>query len=142
MKKKKVAEFKPYKPPLKVMENTTVKTMVKLLIANQERHCLCVVDENEKLLGLISRKRLFQAVFSHHLPADSRMQELFTLLTSEEAGDLLLRSVTTIQENDDINQIIPILALHGIYELPVVNKENEVIGFVSMGMILKEWLAR
>ena len=140
MKKRKVAEFKPYKPPLRVEVNTTIRKMVKLLIENQESHHLCVLDENEKLLGLVSRRRLFQAVFSHHLPADSRMQELFTLLTSEEAGDLLLRHITTIQENDEVNQIIPILALHGMYEIPVVNNEQEVIGFVSMNMILKEWL--
>ena len=140
MKNIKVAGFKPYIPPLRVKANTTIRKMVKLLIENQGNHCLCVLDENEKLIGLISRKRLFQAVFSHHLPSDSRMQELFTLLTSEEAGDLLLRNITTIKEDDDVNQIIPILTLHEIYELPVVNNEQEVIGFVSMNMILKEWL--
>jgi CBS domain-containing protein len=139
MKKKKVFEFKPYEPPLKVKATATVREMVDLLIRHQERHYLCVLDENEKLLGLISRRRLFQAVFSHHVPADSRMPELFILLTSEEAGDLLLKNIITIEENDDINKIISILVQHGIDELPVVNKEKKVIGIVSLNMILQEW---
>ncbi|MHA1280511.1 MAG: CBS domain-containing protein, partial [Candidatus Helarchaeota archaeon] len=70
------------------------------------KHHLCVVDENGKLIGLISRKRIFRAVFSHHVAADSRLHELYALLTCETANDLLTRNIITISETDDIDKAI------------------------------------
>lgn len=64
MKKKKVKEFKPYNSPLIVHPEMIIEDMLKLFLKHPNKHHLCVVDENNKLIGLISRKRIFRSIKS------------------------------------------------------------------------------
>lgn len=137
MKKKKVKEFKPYDLPIFVQPETIIQDMIRLFLEHSNKHHLCVIDENNKLIGLISRKRIFRAIFSHHVAADSRLHELYTLLTSEKAGDLLLRNVITISEEDDIDKVICLMIEENLLELPIINNQGQVMGFLTSEMLLK-----
>ncbi|MFQ5721441.1 MAG: HPP family protein [Candidatus Aminicenantales bacterium] len=137
MRKKKVKEFKPYDTPLIVRPSMIIEDMLKLFLEYPTKHHLCVVDDNDKLIGLISRKRIFQAVFSHHMAADSRLHELYALLTCETASDLLLRNIITISEEDDIDKVISLMIKENLFELPVTGKKGEVLGFLTSEMLLE-----
>ena len=137
MKKKKVKEFKPYDAPLIVRPEMIIEDMLRLILEYPNKHHLCVVDENDKLIGLISRKRIFRAVFSHHVPADSRLHELYALLTCETANDLLTRNIITISETDDIDKAISAMIKEDLSELPITNNQGQVIGFLTSEMLLE-----
>ncbi len=101
-------------------------------------HHICIVDEDGKLQGMINRKRIFQTVFSHHVSADSRVTHLYNLLTAEKAGELMIADVITVTENDDINAAIRKMIEHDLFEIPVVDKDKHVLGFLTSGQILKK----
>ena len=135
--KKKVKEFKPYDTPLIVRPEMIIEDMLKLFLKHPNKHHLCVVDENDKLIGLISRKRIFRAVFSHHVAADSRLHELYALLTCETASDLLLRNIITISEEDGIDKAISLMIKENLFELPIISSQGKVLGFLTSEMLLE-----
>lgn len=140
MDKEKIYNFKPYDDILKINQDMTISDMVQLLADNPQIHHLCIVDEDNKLMGLIDQKRLFKAIFSHHVSESSRIHELFTLLTSEKAADLMIRHVITVSPDASVDSVIEMMIRESIYEMPVVDEQKGVLGFFSLKLILTEWL--
>ena len=97
---------------------------------------LCIVDEYGKLEGMINRKRFFQAAFSHHVSAESRVSRLYELLTAEKAGELMTSGVVTVTEDEDINEAIKKMIEHDLFEIPVVDHEGHILGFLTSSQIL------
>jgi len=140
MKKKTVAEFQPFAEALKVGKNATIREMVELFLEHPRSHHLCILDESQALLGLVDRKRLFKAIFSYHVPDSSRIGQLFTLHTSENAGDLMLQQIISISPDDSIDKVIETMIRENIFELPVLDTNKRILGFLSSELILRTWL--
>ena len=140
MKKMLVNELQPYEKPINVQQDTSVTGMVKSFLENPLLHNLCVINEDGILMGLINRKRLFKAVFSHFIAADSRVSHLYTLTTSEHAGDLIIKHIITIKETDSLDDLIKKMIDSDLYEIPVMDDSGKVLGFLTSAKILSEWL--
>lgn len=141
MNSKCIQDLKPYKPAVTVAKDMSINAMVKLLLAQPVVRFLCVVDGDGALIGLVGRKRLFSAVFSHHVSPASLVHKLYTFVTSESASDLLIRHIITVEERDKLDDVITMMIKHDLYEIPVVTPQRKVLGFVSMDMMWKEWLS-
>jgi predicted transcriptional regulator len=133
-----VKDFKRYEPAIKVEKEKLIKNMVTQFAKHPPKHHICVVDEECKLEGMINLKRFFQAVFSHHVSADSRVTRLYNLLTAEKAGELMITEVMVVAENEDINAVIKKMIEHDLIEIPVVDEDKHVLGFLTSGQILKK----
>ncbi len=140
MKAQYVKDLRPYNRAAIVSKDMPIRAMVKIVVEHPEVHYLCVVDESEKLLGLISRKKLFQAIFSHHVPASSMVSKLYALLTSEQASDILVTHVITCTETDTLNDLINTMIKRRLDAIPVVNKEEKLEGIISIERIFSKWL--
>ena len=133
-----VKDFKRYEPAFKVEKEKLIKNMVPHFVEHPLNHHICVVDEDGKLEGMINRKRFFQAVFSHHVSADSRISRLYNLLTAEKAGELMITEVAVVAEDEDINAVIKKMIERDLIEVPVVDENKHVLGFLTSGQILKK----
>jgi CBS domain-containing protein len=133
-----VKGFKPYEPAVQVEQEKLIKDMVERFVGHPPMHHICIVDEDGKLQGMINRKRIFQTVFSHHVSADSRVTQLYNLLTAEKAGELMISNVITVTENEDINAVIRKMIEHDLFEIPVVDEDKHVLGFLTSCQILKK----
>lgn len=132
-----VKDFQPYQPAIQVEQEKLIKDMVDRFVEHPPMHHICVVDADGKLQGMINRKRIFQTVFSHHVSADSRVTQLYNLLTAEKAGELMMSDVIAVTENDNINVAIKKMIEHDLFEIPVVDEDRHVLGFLTSGQILK-----
>jgi len=141
MNVKLIQDLKPYEPVTAVSQDMSIKAMVELLLAKPAVRYFCVLDEDGKLIGLIGRKRLFKGVFSHNVSKASMVYQLYTLVTSESASDLLIRNVVMVKETDKLDNVIEMMIERDLYQIPVVSEEKKILGFVCMDMILKEWLS-
>jgi len=135
-----VKDLQPYKPPVIVQEDASIAEMAELFVNHPSMHYLCLVDKAGVLRGLIARKKIFQAIYAHHLPPDSMVSRLFTLITSETASDLLVEHIITIGEDDTIEDLINKMMAHDLDSLPVLDNVGKPLGFVNIEMILKLWL--
>ncbi len=133
-----VSDFKPYVPAVQVEQGKLIKDILERFVEHPTVHHICVVDKDGKLQGVINLKRMFQAVFSHHVSADSRVTQLYNLLTSEKAGELMIADVLTATEDEDINPVIKKMIEHDLFEIVVVDNDKQVLGFLTSGQILKK----
>ncbi|HHN65873.1 MAG TPA: CBS domain-containing protein [Nitrospirae bacterium] len=140
MNKKTVRDFRPYEPPLVVGEDADIITLVGEFIRNPTLHHLCVIDKDRRLLGLINRKRLFKSLFLHHLSPDTRLSKIIGLLTAERSSDLMVTHLITCTEDDSIHDVIREMIEHKIREVPVLDGQERVLGFITIPMIMREWL--
>ena len=135
-----IKDLQPYTTIANVSKETTIQFMAELIVKHPEIHCICVADESHKLLGLISRKRLFQAIFSHNVSASTKVTELYSLLTSEHAGDLLIKHFVTCYESDPLDKVINLMIQKRLNAIPVLNKDEKLEGLITIERLLSKWL--
>lgn len=140
MFKKMLRELRPYEAALLVTEETGIKDIVSQFIGNPDLHHLCVIDTAGKLLGLINLKRLFKSIFSHHIAVDNRISNLLSFHTATISSDLMLTHVITATEDDSLDEVIRRMIANNIREIPVLDQQGRVIGFVTLLIIMREWL--
>jgi len=140
MKAHVVNDLRPYNTAAIVSGDLSMRAMVQLIVDHPELHYIYVVDESGKLLGLIGRKRLFQAIFSHNVPASSMVSKLYKLLTSEQASDLLIKHVLSCTEADSLDKVINLMIKHQLDAIPVVAADGKLEGIINIERLFEEWL--
>ena len=141
MSKSLVKDFRPYVAPSVVDENAHVTDIVQHFVMNPSLHHVCVVDGDNRLLGLINRKRLFKSLFSHHVAADSRVSNLFTYLTATTSSQIMFTHILSATEEGSIDEVIRIMIEHSIREIPILDGEGRLQGFLTTLKIMHEWLS-
>lgn len=138
---KPVREFRPYEAACEVSPEAEIDSIVRAFVSAPALHHVCVVDEEGHLLGLVNRKRLFKSIFSHHIAADSRVSSLLQLHTAETSCDIMITDIITTRESEQIDTVIRRMIEKNIRELPVLDDDGRVIGFLSLLMIMQNWLS-
>ncbi|UCE23391.1 MAG: CBS domain-containing protein [Candidatus Zixiibacteriota bacterium] len=90
--------------------------------------CLPVVDDNKKLIGIISDKDIFEKVY--------QTKGKYEKLTVE---DLMKTELIVGLPDDDINYIAGIMEKNWIRHVPIVDGDN-VIGMVSLRDIHRNYV--
>lgn len=82
-----------------------------------------VVDENRTLLGVITDRDICIAATTRSTaPADIRVRDVM------KTGD-----VYTCRPDDDVRSALSTMATHRVRRLPVVDRQNRLVGIVSLG---------
>jgi CBS domain-containing protein len=105
--------------------STTAREIgTKLLIGNFNG--LPVVDNNIKLIGIVTAVDIFQAIRQGKN------------LDSLRAIDIMTQNPVTVKQDTDINEIIDIILQKHIIIVPVVDDKHKLIGLVGRPDILKQ----
>lgn len=131
-----------------VTENTTIKELLATLVSKKIGG-VPVVDRNNKLLGMISDGDVLRSL----KPKGRTVYDMFSLvLVSEKEAfthklqHTLDQPVSTIMRKRDIQKVnkdnsleeaLAIFSRHHFKKLPVVDKNNTVLGVISRGDLLR-----
>ncbi len=137
---KQVQDIQPLEPVIRVHPDVVIMELVKNFMESPANLVICVVDEEDKLLGLVSRKILFQTVFSQHMKADNPVRLLFQLLTAEVAGEIMITEMVTTTPDESIDDLIKKMLARNFYQIPVVDSEGHLLGLVNAWRLLQLWL--
>lgn len=96
------------------------------VIKHSKRNTFPVVNEHNKLVGIILLDNIRQEIFN---------QELYDKVT---AAELMMKVVTKIKISQDIFTIMDIFEESGQWNLPVVDK-GQYVGFLSKSSILTKY---
>lgn len=132
-----------------VCPDTSVEQVVRL-IDDSDIQRVAVVDEEGKLLGLISDSDLL-GFFSEHragiwdylirrLPFTElarRHKELIEQTRAKKAADVMKTDLETVREDTRIEDAIKLMAEHSIKRLPVVDENGVFKGLVSRDSVLR-----
>lgn len=107
---------------------------------------LPVVDEENRLLGIISEKDILNALLpSYHDfledPVRARdflaMENSYREVLSRSVGSLMTKRVFSVSPDELVMQAASKMALHHFRRIPVVEEGDLLVGIVSLGDIHK-----
>jgi len=103
----------------------TVKKTIKTLY---EKHVGCVVciDEEKQCIGIFTERDAIRLV-AENVELDQPL------------GNVMTKNVITIQEDSSINEVRRTIQTHSIRHLPVVNKEDKLVGLLSVRALLDQF---
>ena len=116
------------KNPITITPETTISKSLDLMARNHF-HRLPVTDESGKLIGLITEGLVSESTGRNQTSLD--MFQLNYLLSRTKAKDIMIKDVTTIGPDVFLEEAAGEMLKAGISVLPVVDKENKVIGIIT-----------
>lgn len=114
--------------PITVYPETPV-TEAQIIMKREKIHRLPVVDRHARMLGIVSEKDLLSVSPSAASTLD--MYEMTALLAKIQVQNAMTKKVISVHEDTLVEDAARLLADNDIGGLPVVNRENVVIGMVT-----------
>lgn len=126
-----------------------VEDLVKILLDNKISG-VPVVDEENKVVGIVSEGDLIYPEKSLHLPAFipvldgivflqsfKKLEKEIKKMTAYKIEDVMVKKVVTVEEDMEIEEIVNVLLDKKINRVPVVNEENKLVGIITRSNILR-----
>ncbi|MFC2022928.1 CBS domain-containing protein [Chloroflexota bacterium] len=127
---------------VKVMVNDKISKVMSEIAQDRETMIACVVDEDGKLRGIITPRRLLKAVqmssFSNTRDSYFAWEEALSSMTAKYAEDLM-GPVISVTPNYSINDTIDLMLDKSLYELPVLDQSGRMLGEINFFHIIMSW---
>lgn len=132
-----------------VKSGDNVEDVVKILLENKISG-VPVVDEDNKVIGIVSEADLIYPEKSLHLPAFipvldgiiflesfKKLEKEIRKMTAYKVEDVMVKDVVTVNEDTEVEEVVNILIDQKINRVPVVNEEKKLVGIITRSNILK-----
>jgi CBS-domain-containing membrane protein len=101
-----------------------------------------VVDETDKLVGIITPKRLLKSAqvseFRTSRYPSIEWGELLSSMTSSKAGDIMGPPIG-VKPDDFIGDVINLMIDKNLYELPVTDRSGKLLGEIRFSSIIAHY---
>ncbi len=132
-----------------VKEEDTIQEVVKLILDNKISG-VPVINDSKEVVGIISESDLIYRDKDISVPAFLPLFESFIILesvrkfedkirkkTAYKVKDAMTSPAVTVNEDDDINNIVNIMLDRKINRVPVVDSEGTLVGIITRADILR-----
>jgi len=109
------------------------------LVVNQYIGCLPIIDDNERPVGMITKRDLVEPLANRVATAEET--PAWCDIAPKTAGELMLPLAFTLDEHATILQAAAMMALEDLHHVPVVSMKGKLIGVVSSLDIVR-WLVK
>jgi len=126
--------FKTITPEVDIVTaNTTIEVIIQIISRNPASRSVFVIDQDERLIGVISTKDVLQILGAKYL----RKRTVFVLheILAITAADIM-REAESVGPDDDLEQALRIAVVHNMEDIPVV-ENNKVIGNLDCFELIK-----
>ncbi len=113
----------------------------KITKADHINRSAYVVDENNKLIGIITVKELLKVLAVRSGISTGKTPtkgKLLDYVSTDTTAKDIMRSPISVRTTDSLEKALEIFVLHGLEELPVVDENNVVIGDLDAYELLGE----
>lgn len=116
---------------LKTVSETTTMSAVNGLFMDYNIHHVPVVDENGKLLGIISGHDLdILKLNAGKFGQESLFAKQKRILDTQLARDVMSRKLTTVGPEDPIQKVVDVFHSNRVHALPVIENEY-LVGIIT-----------
>ena len=118
---------------IKINEVDPIYEAATRITESKERMIACVVDRDDKLIGIITPREILKAVEVRWLETVSYPlfgPEVLHILTSRYARDIMSAPLS-VRAGGKLEEAIKIMLDEELYEVPVVDSKGRVIGEIS-----------
>ena len=130
------------KDVISLNENATVKTLLEVLMEHKIGG-LPLVDQDNRLLGVVSDGDVLRylnpkAFVSYYVTYIEELDETLKIKGESPVKAIMKKKVISVCEDDDLEDVLKILAHHHFKKIPVVNEKREVVGVISRGDMIRK----
>lgn len=112
----------------------SIDVVIDAICHEPTSRALYVVDDQERLVGIISMIEVFRLLGSQYLPREVLPHATSTM--AQKAEDLMVPPVM-VYLDDEIKAALRVAVIHQMEDLPVVDREGKVVGNLDCFEILK-----
>jgi len=117
-------------PAICIRENKLLTQAVDLMLEKGLKR-LPVINEDRKLVGILSRMDIFSTI-THHTPDwNTFRQQNIPVGNLKLVSDIMHRDVHTVFPDTPVSQVLDIIGSNDIQRLAVVDKDNVFLGNIS-----------
>lgn len=137
------------KDVIAVRAGDNVENIVRILLENKISG-VPVIDQESKVIGIVSEADLIYPEKSVHLPAFipildgiiflesfKKLEKEIKKMTAYKVEDVMVKRVITVNEDTEVEEVVNILIDKKINRLPVVNEDDKLVGIITRSNILK-----
>ena len=121
--------------PLVVQKNASLVQIVSLICKHNDPRDVYVVNDSNKLLGIIPFRNILRLVCNEYLPRLSR-REIFEIIIPSSAEDLMLIIFDSLLPDDNVEELSAKLLTDCINEIPVVDSNGKLVGTIKLSVLL------
>jgi CBS domain-containing protein len=125
-------------PVITCTPDAGVHDAAQLMLENNI-HCLPVVHGENTLAGIVTESDLMHQLSPES--TESPVHHLFARRRAKRAGhtvgEVMTREAVTVHPDDSIEAAVHLLMKHGFGRLPVVDRENHLVGIVARQDLLR-----
>ncbi|MCB2180393.1 MAG: CBS domain-containing protein [Desulfobulbaceae bacterium] len=132
----------PERPLPLINATSSVAEVIDAFITSCHSRLLYVVDDQNKLQGVISLGHLARHIFFHYHDHHVDTRHLISMAVSETAGDLMQRKPLYAELAENVEDVLQRMISHNVKEIPIVDTDHKVKADLTMVDILKQHKAR
>ncbi len=117
--------------PIFVEKNASSNDIAKMLIANPRLKSVYVVDNDLKLIGRVTLKKLIKHEFKNLIPSSFEYFNALDFIGDKNAEDLMV-SPLYIKDDDSLKTAFIKMCKNDLDELPVVDDKLHIIGIIDL----------
>ena len=120
-----------------VQEDWELEQVMAKLLGNSRLNDLYVLDDQDKVVGHLSYKKLAKLVLAEHCPTHTRSQILERVVPGT-ASELMEPHFASAGLDENVNEVVYRQLDHWVEDLPVIDAQGELVGVMNLSDILLE----
>lgn len=141
----KIADFlkesKPRNVP-KVKEQDGVSELIDAFVQSDHSRIVYVVDDQERLKGIISLGNLVRHFFFHYHDTHIDSRHLISMAVSETAKDFMHENALVARVTDEVEDVLKRMIKNNVKEIAILDSEKRVIADLTIIDLLKYYKRR
>jgi len=141
----KVADFlkeaKPRNVP-KVKEQAGVSELIEAFVQSDHSRIVYVVDDQERLKGIISLGNLVRHFFFHYHDTHIDSRHLISMAVSETAKDFMHENALVARVTDEVEDVLKRMIKNNVKEIAILDSEKRIIADLTIIDLLKYYKHR
>lgn len=128
-------------------EQDTVKHVLKTFV-DRRISGMPILDKEQRIVGVVSDGDILRGiqpkdaiVFNYLLTVSFKAEKIDKIVDELKDRPILnlakKRGIVTVYEDDEMEDVVNILAKHRFKKIPVVNDQKQVVGVISRGDVLR-----
>ncbi|PAF19239.1 CBS domain-containing protein [Terribacillus saccharophilus] len=121
-----------------VLETFVDRRISGMPILDKDRRIVGVVSDGDILRGIQPKDTV---VFNYLLTVSFKAEKIDKIVDELKDHPILnlakKRGIVTVHEEDEMEEVVNILAKHRFKKIPVLNNQKQVVGVISRGDVLR-----
>ena len=124
------------KPPA-IHKEASIEEVIDAMIGFEHSRLVYVLDDKDRLAGVISLGDLVRHVFSRSHVPKIHPRSIISMIVTKTADDIMRRNVLFTTENEEIGAVLKKMIHANVKEIAVVDVDRRIVGDITMVDLLQ-----